>query len=98
MVTTTCGLTVRRIGSVTGGEGVVGPLHQRVAELLGAGARSPGRPVGLQHRLQHGLHLLPAHGVELEPAGDAAVGVLGEGQRPALGRIGFGAVGVEASR
>ena len=40
MVTTTCGLTVRRIGRFAGGQGVVGQLHEGVAELLGAGAQS----------------------------------------------------------
>ena len=60
MVTTTCGLTVRRIGSVPGGEGVVGPLHERVGQLLGAVAQVALGPVGLHDRLQRGLHLLPA--------------------------------------
>ena len=70
-----------------GGEGVVAQLHEGVAELLGAGAGVPGGPVGLRDRLQRGLHLLPADGVELEPAGHAAVGVLWRcvSDRPSVG-------------
>jgi hypothetical protein len=52
--------------------------------------------VGLQDRLQRGLQLLPADGVEVEPAGDRSIGVLGDRQPPALGGVGFGPVGIEA--
>jgi hypothetical protein len=82
-------------GQVAGGEGVVGQLHQRVAELLGTVPQIALRPVGLHHRFEHGLDLLPADRVELEPAGHPAVVVPGEGQRPAFGGVGFGTVGVE---
>jgi len=83
-------------GQVAGGEGVVGPLHQGVAQLLAAAAGVAGGPGGLHHRLQHRLDLLPADRVELEAAGAAAVGVPYDRQHPLLGRVGFGAVGVEA--
>ena len=88
-MTTTCGLTVRRIGRLPGGEGVVGPLHERVAELLGAGALSPVGRLACSDRLQHRLDLLPADRVELAATGEAAVGVLRDRQRPAArwGRV-----------
>jgi hypothetical protein len=82
-------------GQVAGGEGVVGQLHQRVAELPGTVPQIALRPVGLHRRFEHGLDLLPADRVELEPAGHPAVVVPGEGQRPAFGGVGFGTVGVE---
>jgi hypothetical protein len=72
-----------------------GQLHEGVAELLAAGAGVPGRPVGLQDRLQCSLDLLPTDGVKFEPAGDAPVGVLRDAERAAFGGVGFGAVRVE---
>ncbi|HVI35700.1 MAG TPA: hypothetical protein VM684_05690, partial [Gaiellales bacterium] len=51
-------------GQAARGQGVVGQLHQRVTELLGAAAAVPGRPVGLHEGLQGGLQLLPTDGVE----------------------------------
>ena len=47
-------------------------------------------------RLEGGLQLLRTQRVEVEPAGDAAVGVPGEGQEPLLGRVRFGPVLVQA--
>ena len=80
---------------LTRGQGVVGQLHHGVPELLGAGPVVALRPGGLHDRLQHGLQLLPADCVELQPAGDAAVAVPGQDQPAALGRVGFDPVGVE---
>ena len=77
------------------GQLVVAQLHQRVRLPLGAGAFVPGTAAGLHEGLQRGLQPLPAHRVQVEPAGDAAVGVLGEGEPAALGRIGLGAVLIE---
>jgi hypothetical protein len=78
-----------------GGERHVGPLHQPVTELLGAVACVTGGPVGLHEGLQYGLDLLPTDRVEVEPAAEAAVGMLGQGQRPTLGGIGLRPVGIE---
>ena len=60
------------------GEGVVAQLHECVGLLLGPGALIGGDPAGLHQWLHRGLELLPTHGVQLEPAGDRAVGVLGD--------------------
>jgi hypothetical protein len=78
-----------------GGEGDVGPLHQSVSQLLGAGAQVAGRAVGLHERLQHRLELLPADRVQLPAKREAAVGVLGDRHGALLGGIGLGAVGVQ---
>ena len=91
----TCGLTVRRVGQLAAGQGEVGELDQGVGELLGAGADVPGAAAGLQDGLQRRVDLFPADGVEVEPAAAAAVGVPGDVQAPVLGRVGFGAVGVQ---
>ncbi len=74
----------------------VGELHQGVGLLLGVRALVAGGPVGLPERLQRSLHLLPADRVEVEPAGEAAVGVLGEAEEPLLGGVGLGPVLVDA--
>jgi hypothetical protein len=66
---------------------VVTQLHESIGVLLPAGAVITLRAVGLHDRLDRRLHLLPTHGIELEPAGDAAVGVLGHAEPPTLGRI-----------
>ena len=48
MVTTTCGLTVRRIGRSPAASALSAQLHEGVAELLGVGCgRSPVGPIGL---------------------------------------------------
>jgi hypothetical protein len=65
-----------------GGEGVVAQLHQRIGQLLGPGPLVPGAPAGL-------------HRVQVEPAGDAAVGVPADGEPAALGGVGLRAVLVE---
>ena len=58
--------------------------------------RSPGRPVGLHHRLQHGLATFsPPTASSSKRPGPAAVGVLGHREPPALGGVGLGAVGVQ---
>jgi hypothetical protein len=78
-----------------GGQRVVAQLHERVGQLLEAAAGVAGGPVRLHVGLQRDLGLLPAFGVEFEPAGHRPVGVLGDRQEPALGGVGFGAVGVQ---
>jgi hypothetical protein len=73
----------------TGGQGVVGQLHQRVGPLLGPCPVVAGGAAGLQQRLQRRLQLLPAHGIEVEPAGERPVGVLDDCQPSPLCRIGL---------
>ena len=99
-VTTTCGLTVRRIGSRPEARRDVGGL--RPAHRRAAGARvrvSPGRPVGLRRRT-------PAWPATFSPPTASSSNrperlpsaCLDDRQRPALGRVGLGAVGVEAGQ
>jgi hypothetical protein len=80
---------------VAGGQGVVGPLHERVGLLLAAAAHVALRAVGLQQRFQHRRDLAPADRVQLEPAGPGAVGMLGHGEPAVLGGVGFSTVGVQ---
>ena len=94
-VTTTCGLTVRRIGRCPAARVLSAHCTSASPSCWARVRRSPAGRLACTHRFQHGLHLLPADRVEFEPAGDAAVGVLGDAQRPALGGVGLGAVGVE---
>jgi hypothetical protein len=78
-----------------GGEDVVGQLHQRVTLPLRSRAVVPGGAVGLHVRLQCRLQLLPADGVEVAAEADGSVGVLGQRQRPALGRVRLRPVGLQ---
>ena len=73
---------------VPGGQGVVGQLDEGVGLLLAAAAGVPGGPAGLHDRLQRGLHLLPAHRVEFEPARQApsACRVIDSARCPRWGR------------
>ena len=96
MVTTTCGLTVRRIGASPAARALSAQLHQRVGRLLGAGAHVTGGPVGLHASPPaRPATFSPPTASSSNAAGDAAVGVPGDRQRPALGGVGFGAVGVQ---
>ena len=77
------------------GQGVVGQLHQRIGVLLGAGPLITLGAVGLHDRLDRGLQLLPAYGVQLTAHGSEPIGVPGDDQPPALGGVRFGTVGVQ---
>ena len=74
---------------VAGGEGVVGPLHEGVAELLAAGAQVPGGPVGLHASTPAPPAPSPRRRRRVEAAGDAAVGVPGRTSAtgPRWGRV-----------
>ena len=89
MVTTTCGLTVRRIGRSPAARVMSANCTRASPSCWARVRRSPAGRSACTHRLQHGLDLLPADGVELEPAGHAAVGVLGDASAtgPRWGRV-----------
>ena len=86
------------LGQLAAGELVVAQLDEGVGQPLGAGALIAGGAVGLGDGFDGGLDLLPADRVELEPAGQTAVRVLGQGEGALFGGVGFGAVGVEVGQ
>jgi hypothetical protein len=96
MVTTTCGFTVRQMGSR---RTRLPPTARKLAS--GPCSRATGSagvalaPAGLHQRFQRGLQLFPAHRIQLPGQAAGAVQVPGQGQPPALGGVGFGAVGVQ---
>jgi hypothetical protein len=96
MVTTTCGFTVRQMGSR---RTRLPPTARKLAS--GPCSRATGSagvalaPAGLHQRFQRGLQLFRAHRIQLTGQGAGAVQVAGEGEPPALGGVGLRAVGVQ---
>ncbi|SDM59045.1 hypothetical protein SAMN05660642_02795, partial [Geodermatophilus siccatus] len=78
-----------------GGQLVGAQLHQRVGQPLRAGPLVGGGPAGLHQGLQRRLQPLPTHRVQVEPAGETPIRLLGQHQPAALGRIGLGTISIE---
>ena len=91
----TCGLTVRRIGRLPAAR-VLSAHCTNASPSCWARVRvSPAGRSACSIDSSTACIFCPPTGVEVEAAGHGAVGVGGDGQRAALGGVGFGAVGVE---
>ena len=96
MVTRTWAAGAAHRGQLAAAQGPAGEGDQRVAHPLAVAAQVAGRAVAVHHRLQRGVHGLPADRVQVPGQVDPAVGADRHPEDPRQpGRVVQGAVGVD---